>query len=78
MYWLLYAEPPFCPSRRSKDREEHTMLSWGNMNMFDYKERLLGDKVSLNLWGVPKGLDELLYPLGNQGTNPNKVRTRIF
>ena len=53
------------------------MLSWGNMNMFDYKERLLGDKVSLNLWGVPKGLDELLYPLGNQGTNPNKVRTRI-
>ena len=54
------------------------MLSWGNMNMFDYKERLLGDKVSLNLWGVPKGLDELLYPLGNQGTNPNKVRTRIF
>lgn len=58
--------------RRSKDREEHTMLSWGNMNMFDYKQRLLVDKVSLNLWGVPKGLDELLYPLGNQGTNPNK------
>jgi hypothetical protein len=22
------------------------MLSWGNMNMFDYKERLLSDKVS--------------------------------
>jgi hypothetical protein len=52
------------------------MLSWGNMNMFDYKERLLADKFSLNLWGVPKGLDDLLYPLGNQGTNPNKVRIR--
>ncbi len=33
--------------------------------------------MSLNLWGVPKGLDDLLYPLGNQGTNPNKVRKRI-
>jgi hypothetical protein len=54
------------------------MLSWGNMNMFDYKQRLLADKVSLNLWGVPKGLDDLLYPLGNQGTNPNKVSRRIL
>ena len=26
---------------------------------------------SLNLWGVPKGNDDLLNPLGSTGTNPN-------
>ena len=25
----------------------------------------------MNLWGVPKGNDDLLNPLGSTGTNPN-------
>jgi len=63
--------------RRNKDREEHTMLSWGNMNLFDYTHRLLTDKTPLNLWGVPKGFDDLLNPLGNQGSNPNTDSPRL-
>ena len=52
-------------------REEHTMLSWGNINLFDFQNRLLSDSLGLNLWGVPKGNDDLLNPLGSTGTNPN-------
>ena len=29
---------------------------------------------SLNLWGVPKGNDDLLNPLCSSGTNPNSLR----
>jgi len=60
-----------CSVKKRKAREEHTMLSWGNINMFDYKHRLLADKESLNLWGVRKEMDELLNPLGVTGSNPN-------
>jgi len=63
--------------KKNKDREEHTMLSWGNMNMFDYQHRLLGDKAPFYLWGVPKGFDDLLNPLGNQGSNPNTDSPRL-
>ena len=47
------------------------MLSWGNINLFDFQNRLLSDSLGLNLWGVPKGNDDLLNPLGSTGTNPN-------
>ncbi|XP_040576946.1 phosphatidylinositol 4,5-bisphosphate 3-kinase catalytic subunit alpha isoform [Lepeophtheirus salmonis] len=56
--------------RRNKNKDEHTMLCWGNLNLFDFRHRLLADKVSLNLWVVPKGLDETLNPLGIVGSNP--------
>jgi len=63
--------------RRNRDREEHTMLSWGNINLFDYKHKLISDKTPLNLWGVPKGFDDLLNPLGNLGSNPNPDSPRL-
>ena len=39
--------------------------------------RLLGDKAPFYLWGVPKGFDDLLNPLGNQGSNPNTDSPRL-
>jgi len=35
--------------------------------MFDFNDRLLNEKVSLNLWPVPKGMEELLNPIGIPG-----------
>jgi len=63
--------------RRKQEREEHIMLSWGNMNLFDYNNRLVMDKTPLNMWAVPKGLDALLYPFGMQGSNPNLDSPRL-
>ena len=60
-----------CSVRKRKGKEEHMMLSWANINMFDFRHRLLTGSYSLNLWGVPKGNDDLLNPLGSTGTNPN-------
>ena len=60
-----------CSVRKRKGKEEHMMLSWANVNMFDFRHRLLCGSHSLNLWGVPKGNDDLLNPLGSTGTNPN-------
>ena len=28
-----------CSIKKRKGREEHTMLSWGNINLFDFKHR---------------------------------------
>ena len=83
-----------CSIKKRKGREEHTMLSWGNINLFDFKHRfveikqfnsknciptlrLLSDHVGLNLWGVPKGNDDLLNPLGSTGTNPNSESPKL-
>ena len=48
------------------------MLSWGNINLFDFKHRLLSGGMGLNLWGVPKGNDDLLNPLGPTGKHPHR------
>jgi len=61
-----------CSLTKRKKREEHCMLAWGNVNMFDYRNCLLTGKISLTLWPVPKGLDALLNHLGTTGSNPNK------
>lgn len=61
-----------CSVTRRKRREEHCALAWGNVNLFDFRQRLLCDKSSLNLWPIPKGHDELLNPLGITGSNPNR------
>lgn len=63
--------------KRKGGREEHTMLSWGNVNVFDFKNRLLSDSMGLNLWGVPKGNDDLLNPLGPTGKNPNSESPKL-
>ena len=60
-------------SRRSRKREDHCLVAWGNLQVFDYRSILISDKCSLNLWPAPRGLqDELLIPLGISGSNPNK------
>lgn len=54
----------------------HYALAWGNLQMFDYNDRLLNEKVSLNLWPMPQGMDELLNPIGIPGKPfivPSKV-----
>ena len=28
-----------CSIKKRKGREEHTMISWGNINLFDFKHR---------------------------------------
>ena len=44
-------------------------------NFFHF--RLLSDSVGLNLWGVPKGNDDLLNPYGSTGTNPNSESPKL-
>ncbi len=53
------------------------MLYWGNLNVFDYKHRLaLTGVKDLNLRPAPKEMEELLYPIGASGTNPNDPNVR--
>ena len=59
-----------CSVKKRKNRDETTMLCWGNISLFDWRSHLLSDKVSLNLWSVPRGMDDLLNPLGIVGSNP--------
>nr|UCK81539.1 phosphatidylinositol 4,5-bisphosphate 3-kinase catalytic subunit alpha isoform [Arenicola marina] len=59
-----------CISRKQK-RKVHYALAWGNINLFDFNNRLQSDKMSLHLWPMPQGLDELLNPIGVPGSNPN-------
>ncbi|XP_059092638.1 phosphatidylinositol 4,5-bisphosphate 3-kinase catalytic subunit alpha isoform-like [Tigriopus californicus] len=58
-----------CAVKKRKGKEETTMLCWGNISLFDWRSLLLQGKVSLNLWNVPRGMDDLLYPLGTLGSN---------
>ena len=58
-----------CSVKRRKNRDETTMLCWGNISLFDWRSFLQSGPVSLNLWAVPRGLDDLLYPLGLVGSN---------
>lgn len=45
------------------------MLAWGNVNLFDFKGRLITGKVQLDLRPAPMSLDSihLLHPLGITG-----------
>lgn len=61
-----------CSVSRRKRREEHCAIAFGNINLFDYKDKLLMDRVSVHLWAMPKGMDELLNPIDTTGSNPNK------
>lgn len=57
--------------------QEHCPLAWGNINLFDYTHTLVANKMALNLWPVPHGLEDLLNPIGVTGSNPNKVFDRF-
>ncbi|XP_064459270.1 phosphatidylinositol 4,5-bisphosphate 3-kinase catalytic subunit alpha isoform-like [Ornithodoros turicata] len=61
-----------CAVSQRKKREERCAIAWGNISLFDYKSVLLSGKVNLHLWPVPKGMDELLNPIGSIGSNPNR------
>lgn len=58
--------------RKRGNREEHCAIAFGNMQLFDFRSRLLSERININLWPMPKGHDELLHPLGMIGSNPNK------
>ncbi|KAG7254334.1 hypothetical protein CRUP_006970, partial [Coryphaenoides rupestris] len=57
---------------------EHCPLAWGNINLFDYTHTLVANKMALNLWPVPHGLEDLLNPIGVTGSNPNKLEFDHF
>nr|QED42021.1 phosphatidylinositol-4,5-bisphosphate 3-kinase catalytic subunit alpha [Tegillarca granosa] len=61
-----------CSVFKRKNKKVHYALAWGNLQMFDYNDRLLNEKVSLNLWPMPQGMDELLNPIGIPGSNPDE------
>lgn len=52
-------------------RKETMSLGWANLQLFDFNDRLLNEKVSLNLWPQPQGMDELLNYVGLPGSNPD-------
>lgn len=49
----------------------HYALAWGNINLFDFNDRLQDAKVRLRLWPMPQGLDDTLNVIGIPGSNPN-------
>ena len=51
----------------------HYAQAWGNINLFDFNDRLLSEKVSLHLWPMPQSNEEVLYPIGIPG---NDVRVK--
>ncbi|KAL4221541.1 Phosphatidylinositol 4 [Mactra antiquata] len=61
-----------CSVSKKKNKKTHYALAWGNLQVFDFNNRLLNDKVSLQFWPLPHGLDELLNPIGIPGSNPDK------
>lgn len=42
-------------NKKRKNREEVTMLCWGNVGLFDWRSQLLADKLPLVMWPVPRG-----------------------
>jgi len=45
----------------------HYAIAWANINLFDFTNRLLADKLSVKLWPMPPGLDDMLHPIGMPG-----------
>ncbi|XP_070560481.1 phosphatidylinositol 4,5-bisphosphate 3-kinase catalytic subunit alpha isoform-like [Ptychodera flava] len=58
--------------KRKARREEKCALAYGNVNLFDYLNRLQSGNVRLYLWPVPQDADSLLFPFSRTGSNPNK------
>lgn len=47
--------------------QEPLSLGWANLQLFDFNDRLMNEKVSLNLWPLPQGMDDLLNYVGLPG-----------
>ena len=66
--------------------QEHFLLAWCNLALFDYRRQLLTGKKKLTLWPVPKGQfpNENLFPLEpvgrwrQSGTEQCGHKTRDF
>ncbi|XP_071510184.1 phosphatidylinositol 4,5-bisphosphate 3-kinase catalytic subunit alpha isoform-like [Diadema antillarum] len=62
-----------CSSEKRKGKKEGGWaIAWGNVNLFDFTNRLQMGNMRLYLWPPPQGNDELLKPFGQTGSNPNK------
>ncbi|XP_030842909.1 phosphatidylinositol 4,5-bisphosphate 3-kinase catalytic subunit alpha isoform [Strongylocentrotus purpuratus] len=62
-----------CSSEKRKGKKEGGFaIAWGNINLFDFTNRLQMGNMRLYLWPPPKGNDDLLNPFGQTGPNPNK------
>ena len=61
---------PWCPLN---DNNYNNTTNCTNSNL----SRLLCDKTPFYLWGVPKGFDDYLNPLGIIGSNPNTDSPRL-
>ncbi|XP_069182358.1 phosphatidylinositol 4,5-bisphosphate 3-kinase catalytic subunit alpha isoform isoform X2 [Procambarus clarkii] len=53
--------------KRKKEKMEHCMLAWGNINIFDFRNQLVRNRISVVMLPPPKGYEELLNPLGTTG-----------
>ncbi|PIK49264.1 putative phosphatidylinositol 4,5-bisphosphate 3-kinase catalytic subunit alpha isoform [Apostichopus japonicus] len=62
-----------CSSGKRKGKKEGgCALAWGNINLYDYTNRLQSGNMRLSLWPPPQGHEDLLCPFGQTGSNPNK------
>ncbi|VDM37260.1 unnamed protein product [Toxocara canis] len=62
---------------KQKKKEEHTGIGWVNIRLFDWNCELLQGKFTLYLWPFSKHCNDLLYPLGQTGSNDNRDTARI-
>ncbi|KAK3592456.1 hypothetical protein CHS0354_001576 [Potamilus streckersoni] len=61
-----------CFELKRKNKKVHYALAWGNLQLFDFNNHLMKGKVSLHMWPMTPGLEELLNPIGIPGSNPDK------
>ncbi|KAK7093438.1 phosphatidylinositol 4,5-bisphosphate 3-kinase catalytic subunit alpha isoform-like [Littorina saxatilis] len=61
-----------CSESKRRNRKVQYALAWGNLQLFNFNDRLQADKQSLYLWPMPQGMDDLLNPIGLPISNPNK------
>jgi len=54
-----------------KRTKEICPLGWANLSLFDYRGFMRSGRAQLNLWPPPKDSEDLLFPLGGLGSNPN-------
>ncbi|XP_018496973.1 phosphatidylinositol 4,5-bisphosphate 3-kinase catalytic subunit alpha isoform [Galendromus occidentalis] len=52
-----------------KKSRESVLIAWANIPLFDSKNVLVSGKMNLSLWPVPKGMTDLLNPLGTTASN---------
>ncbi|XP_066972398.1 phosphatidylinositol 4,5-bisphosphate 3-kinase catalytic subunit alpha isoform-like [Macrobrachium rosenbergii] len=66
-----------CGEKRQKKKEkvEHCMLAWGNINLFDFHNRLVHNRVLVTMQPPPKGCEELLNPLSTSAQSYNSDST---